>query len=455
MSRFQLISVSTLLFIVTAIVRHHQLPQSFLFAEDQEDIALRVKQILVDKQPTLISAKFSQVGIHLGPGYLYFLTPFFLATNFHPYAAILATVFLAGISGTLLFHAGRSSVNFLTGLLTWLLYTFSPLIHQFDRIFWNPNLILPASSLALLSMIKLNQGKTEWIPLLGIAIGLGLQSHPQALILGLIAVVILAALGRKLKLKLKNWLIFIGIIFLAVSPVLAFEIRHNFVISNEILDNIGSKSLDQTNKIISNLNVINNGYANILGIKASTTLYFIFPILIISTLIFFKHSLKKILLLWIASAFFYTLVPYDFRFYYVLFTIPPFLLLFSLTINQTKSTLAGKLSVVLISFLLLSNAIKIFSQREIKNGLKQKLASTNYAVKLIKAQKAKPDVQINMNAEGFHYLIWYSAKVQNIGRPIGFHESWDKPDPNSVVIQSIDNQSQGAKVFGDLEVVIK
>lgn len=455
MTKFHLLSISALLFLTTVIVRYHRLPQSFVFAEDQEDIALRVKQILVDRQPTLISAKFSQVGIHLGPGYLYFLTPFFLVTDFHPNAVILAIVFLSGVSGTLLFHVGRSIANFSTGLLIWALYTFSPLIHQFDRIFWNPNLILPASSLALLSIIKLNQGKTAWIPLLAIAVGLGLQAHPQALILGLIAVVILVILGKKLKLKLKNWLIFLGIIVLAISPVFAFEIRHNFVISHALLSNFGSKALDQTNEIISNLNVINNGYANILGIKPSIALYFIFPTLIISTLIFFKHSLKKILILWTVSGFFYIFIPYDFRFYYVLFTIPPFLLLLSLTINQIKSTLTRKLSLGFISFLLLSNAFKIFSQAEIKNGLKQKISSTNYAVKLIKSKRAKPDIQINMNAEGFHYLVWYSAYAQNLGRPIGFHESWDNVESGTIIIQSTSDSTTPRVAFGDLEVLVK
>ena len=110
------ILLAILLSLITAAARVHKLPQSFMFAEDQEDLSLRVKQLVIDKQPTLISAKFSRVGMYLPPGYLYFLAPFFLLSQFHPYAAVAAVTFLAGVTALLLYLSAYAVSSLSGGL---------------------------------------------------------------------------------------------------------------------------------------------------------------------------------------------------------------------------------------------------------------------------------------------------------------------------------------------------
>ena len=205
------ILILTLVFLDTVLVRNHRLSETFIFGEDQEDLSWRVKQIIIDRQPTLISAKFSSLGFYLPPGYLYLLAPFFLVTNFHPVTGQLVIIALAGITGILLYLTG--------GWLAWYIYLTSPLLHQYDRIFWNPNLILPASALAVLALTKKR-------PLLAaVAAGLALQSHPQAIWLTLVIFFYYR----------RHWPIILGIISLLVSPLILVELRHGLPIPHHLL----------------------------------------------------------------------------------------------------------------------------------------------------------------------------------------------------------------------------
>lgn len=212
-----------LIFLITILVRGYRLPETFIFAEDQEDLSWRVKQIVIDHQLTLLGAKFSTLGFYLPPGYLYFLVPFFWLTNFHPATGQLVILVLTGITGILLYLAG--------GWLAWWLYLTSPLLHQYDRIFWNPNLILPASALVTLALIQKR-------PLLvAFGLSLALQSHPQVFGLVLLTLLYLFMRRQSFHLTLHRWLIFFLTLFLSVSPLVLFELRHQFLLTRYLLQN--------------------------------------------------------------------------------------------------------------------------------------------------------------------------------------------------------------------------
>lgn len=217
------LSTALCLGLSTVLIRSYHLPQNFIFAEDQEDLALRVKQIVVDRQPTLISAKFSQIGLYLPPGYLYFLIPFFLITDWHPIATMIVVVAFAGVTGALLYLAGFKLGGAKVGLVAWILYSFNPLLHTWDRIFWNPNLILPAAALVAFSLVT----KNLWLGALGS--GVALQSHPQAIGLVLITLIYFR----------RRWPTLAATIFLAISPWFLFELRHGWPITQAALAQSG------------------------------------------------------------------------------------------------------------------------------------------------------------------------------------------------------------------------
>src|SRR3989344_1812844 len=190
------------LVLLTIFTRLYRLPQTFMFAEDQEDLAWRVKQIVIDRKPTLLSAKFSATGLYLPPGYLYFLVPLFMFTNFHPDVGIVAVVLLAGLTALFIFLAGYALGGLKTGFIAWTLYTFWPVIHTWDRIFWNPNLILLGSALVVLALIQNRP------VLAALGSGLALQSHPQAVLLALLTLIYFR----------RFWPVILFILFLSISP---------------------------------------------------------------------------------------------------------------------------------------------------------------------------------------------------------------------------------------------
>lgn len=335
--------VSFILVLITLLVRSYHLPETFMFAEDEEDLSLRVKQIVIDRQPTLISAKFSATGLYLPPGYLYGLIPFFLLTDFHPQAAMIVVVVLSGLAALFIFLAGYYLGGLPTGFVAWALYAFWPVIHTWDRIFWNPNLILPASALVALALVKNSP------VLAAIGSGLALQSHPQAVILTLFTFLYFH----------RRWPIVLSILFLSLSPLVLFELRHGFIISQ--------------------------------GLLAQSHI--------------------------------------TFRLYYLLF-IYPFIIL-GLSWLFTRHSL---LFIFPILFLIV-NLPQVFNQPARPDNLARKLTLVNSALDLIKSGQASPNIQINGNAAGFHYLIWYAARQRGYTETIAFHESWDQPPPGTVVIK--------------------
>jgi hypothetical protein len=372
-----------LLFSLTLFVRAYHLPQTFLFAEDQEDIGLRVKQLVVDRQPTLLSAKFSQPGLFLGPGYLYLLIPFMLAFDFHPTAMMAAVVTLAALTATVLYFAATVTVNSKTGLLAWTLYTFSPLIHQYDRIFWNPNLILLSSSLALLSLVKLSHRRPYWFPILALAAGLSLQSHPQGIILTLILLVYTLVKRRNWHLKPHHILLATGIFFSAISPLIAFELRHGFVISRALL--------------------------------TSTTAPPIRP-------------------------------------YYVLFILPPIILLIaSLARHLFSSRLGRNLALAGILLFIAINSRPLFSQPDRPDSVVNKLAAVQHARQLV-TDHAVNQIQFQTSAEGYQYLFWYLNRRQPLSFPLNFYQSWHQVEGRKIVIHTPADPDISWPQFGNIQV---
>ncbi len=380
-----------LLFSVTALVRSYNLPQTFMFAEDQEDISFRVKQIIVDQQPTLISAKFSQIGLYLGPGYLYFLVPFFLLTQFHPLAAMIVIVFLAASTGLGLFFTGLTLANRRTGFLAWLIYTFSLTIHQYDRIFWNPNLILPAITLGLLALAKLYKRQRQWLLVIPLASGISLQSHPQGVGLTIFLILALISLKQKLSLKLKDWVLIGAGILLFISPLIIFELRHHFIVSQTLT------------------NYLKNNFPGQKGF------------------------------IW--------------RPYYGLFILSPLILLLSLLLNQlTKKNILKKIIYLVIIFWAIKNSLTIFRPAIRQDGLVLKIAAASYAMNLINSHSIS-QVQFNMSSEGMRYIFWYLSQEKNMPS-VNFYESWNQVSLPKIIFQSPPSNSKSGKVFGNIQVTI-
>lgn len=210
---------------------------NYLFGFDQGLFLEAVKSIVVDRKLTLIGAEVGgQGGFFQGPGWYYLLTIPFILTGGNPYGAMvlmfligMATVFFAIVLGRRLF--GHS-----TGLLIGFLIAVSPGIIAQSRFIWPP---FPVSLLAvfiLFFLYKVLEKKEKFLPLL--ALGVGFLFHFEvATGVTLFAQLLLFSLVLLFKrlVSVRTFLLSIGSFVLILSPLILFDLRHQFIISKGVM----------------------------------------------------------------------------------------------------------------------------------------------------------------------------------------------------------------------------
>ena len=114
------------------------------------------------------------------------------------------------------------------GIIALILYMFSPTMVEISRTVWHVYLLVPIIVLSIWTFLKyIHSCKPIWLILLGISLGLGFGMHISYLI-GMV-VILLACIGSFYKKRKIINLIFLIIGFLiGYSPIVLFDIRHNF-----------------------------------------------------------------------------------------------------------------------------------------------------------------------------------------------------------------------------------
>jgi 4-amino-4-deoxy-L-arabinose transferase-like glycosyltransferase len=227
------VSLLLIIILLAAFFRLYRIGSYAIFLGDEGRDALVVKRMIVDQRWTLLGPSTSVGDLYLGPAYYYLmLIPLWL-TNLNPVGpAIMVALF--GISTVfLLFKLGQEFFNSDTGLLAAALYSVSQAIIDHTRFSWNPNPMPFFSALAIYSLLRLKKTqKPLWFVILGVSLGISVQLHYMGLVLILATLVILALLRPQIK---KRWY-FLGLaaFLLVISPIIAFEFRHHFVISKSL-----------------------------------------------------------------------------------------------------------------------------------------------------------------------------------------------------------------------------
>ncbi len=204
------------------------------FLGDEGRDVLVVKRMLVDHKFTLLGPTASVGGFFLGPIYYYFMIPFLWLFNLNP----VGPAVMVGLFGTatiiLVYLLGKKLFNTETGIMASLLYAVSPVVINYSHSSWNPNLVPFFACLFVLFLCRLDSlSKRKEILILGAIMGIGLQLHYLFLFLGLLGLVHLFSLAKKISLR-EFGLFFFGFILL-YSPFFIFEFRHNFTNTQMIL----------------------------------------------------------------------------------------------------------------------------------------------------------------------------------------------------------------------------
>lgn len=213
-------------------LRLYRLVPSLNFGSDQGFGILEMYRLYQTKQITLIgpSSSLSINGQYIYVSSLvYYLSLLVLMIfRWNPLGISYFIIILQLLSFILLFQQLRK--RFPPSPLPYffaILYTFSPVMVNYSRFSWAPNYLIPISGVVLILLLNLKKDNKifKLSLLIGLLLGLGLQFHYSFF---LIVILTLIWFKTTKKLNLYNLGFILSGIIIGFSPILLFEIRHNF-----------------------------------------------------------------------------------------------------------------------------------------------------------------------------------------------------------------------------------
>lgn len=197
----------------------------FSFNFDEEYQAFLAWSQFKDFHPIWIGVSASNFGFYLGPGFTYLNALLFKISSGD--LAILAVFSpLLGIATTLsIYYITNKLFSKKAALFASVIYGFSALMNIFDRRFWNPTPIPIITIWLLFSLYQANKNP-RWFTLTAALMAASLHVH-----LSLIAfwpLIIFSVLKNNKNIPFKTWLLSAGVYLLLVSPLIVFDLNHNY-----------------------------------------------------------------------------------------------------------------------------------------------------------------------------------------------------------------------------------
>ncbi|KKU92453.1 MAG: hypothetical protein UY21_C0001G0076 [Microgenomates group bacterium GW2011_GWA1_48_10] len=220
-----------IIIIIALLVRFWNFPSFFGFDYDQEINAWIAKAIIVDHKPVLIGPETSVGGMYVGPYFNYIITLGFLLGRMDPMTTIWLNLIFSGLTIGAFFYFGSKIFSPLAGLFAAIIYGFSFLMVNFDRILWNLT-PLPLVSLGIVGFlwIYLQKKKFYFLLITSALTALSLHLHFTALFLVAFFTLSLAIWGRRpLWADKRSLLIIIATFAFFLLPLVIFDLRHDFI----------------------------------------------------------------------------------------------------------------------------------------------------------------------------------------------------------------------------------
>jgi 4-amino-4-deoxy-L-arabinose transferase-like glycosyltransferase len=243
--------ILTAIILLAAFLRLYRISDYMTFLGDEGRDVMVALEIL-EGNLTLLGPRASAGDFYLGPIYYYMIAPFLWLFNYDPVGPAIMVALVGIATVFLVYYVGKRFFDKRTGLFAAALYAVPPLVITYSHSSWNPNVLPFFSLLTILAIYKAmemgTKGKKYFI-LTGFLLGISLQLHYIALILGVV-VFFYVLLGKLLLHKkilvisaVKNYLqIFAGFI-IGFSPFLLFELRHGFPNTKTIISFITKDTL--------------------------------------------------------------------------------------------------------------------------------------------------------------------------------------------------------------------
>ena len=237
------ILIIALILLIGAVLRFYNLPEGMHYLGDEGRDTLITKEIIKFEHFPLVGPPTSVGNLYLGPLYFYSVAPFIGLFGFEPLGAAVFVVLLSLTTiGLIYFLAKEMFKSQLAAGLSALLYAISPAAVEYGRWPWNPNVMPFFATLFIFSLWQvLGKRKERWIILTGASLAFIFQSHYMGL--AAIPVLAVAMIIKRPKLKKKiYWLTGLGIFLFLMSPLLIFDLRHDFLNSRGFWEIVTERS---------------------------------------------------------------------------------------------------------------------------------------------------------------------------------------------------------------------
>ncbi len=208
--------------------------QNAVFGFDQNRDMIAMRKMALEKRPATLGPKEDRerVKFFFGPYHYYYFFPSYLIARGDPIGPLVFAA-MGGVALTyLLYVAGTSFFNRLTGLTAASIHAGSFFFSDWERQFTNPYHV-PLLGLGILLLLERSiRSHPYWVILAGLLFGFGLQTHLATLFLGPMFLLYLYPLVRSRAEYRKRVVGCVGAaaaFLLTLVPLLVFDIRHDFL----------------------------------------------------------------------------------------------------------------------------------------------------------------------------------------------------------------------------------
>ncbi len=405
---------AVLIFLLFAILRFYNLDKRIIFDWDQEQYSYQVKNIIQNKDLTLLGPRVqSDKGFFLGPYFTYVLIPFYLVNRLHPSALLYFIILYNLLFFAVSFFVIKKMFGTVHALSFLSLWSIVYLVINYDTIPWNPILIPLGVVLTWMALFKRNY------VILGLVLGFFVNMHFQFIFLIIFSVIFLILdKNRKEIIKLKNLLLFIFSFLILFIPLFLFDLRHDFLNTKLFFNFFASGDATPQRDLLSWLPVFINFAHPLIVIKniylmflfyASILIIFIF--LAIKKRNFFRTFYQVTAFIWIITLVFFSFYGKRPSEYYFVFLYP----FIFIALTDFFLTIKKQYFLYLLFIFILATNFKAnqYNLSENPRGLYYK----DRAIKLLKNSiDLNKQFNISLNTplganNGYKYLIdWYEIR---------------------------------------------
>lgn len=357
---------------IGSFLRLYRINDTAMFLGDQGRDAIIAKNILKNGDVALIGPVTSVGNMYLGPFYYYFMVPWLAMTYPSPIGPAIGVAIIGILTIPMLYFITRKMFSKTSAVFASSLYTVSSVVVAQSRFSWNPNLA-PTAGLLLFYFLYQIVKEKKYISIIWatICFAILIQLHYMAMITGIILGLVVLYQLIKDKLNriniIKYSLISLFIFLISLIPLIAFDIRHEYINLNAFKGFFTSSEehIRPARKLISIISDFNgNAFkltTQLLGVKSYLLDQLGLLLVIVSSIFLIKGKKNKksnwLLLFWsICTIAMISLYSSSIFTHYISFTYPVSIILIGVLLasifNQKKAIL--KVFAIFIFTLILS-----------------------------------------------------------------------------------------------------